>query len=452
LIILPKEIRSLQSLLQPNDKYYLVGGTVRDAYLSRQSRDIDIVCSGDTRPIARNLANRLNGSFFMLDEERNTCRVILKSKEYNKLIVDFSVLRGNSIEEDLHERDFTINAMAVDLRAPEKIIDPLSGERDLSEKTLRVCKPTSFLDDPLRVFRAARYSVEYDLEMEAQTKAFLHQAKSLLKKVSPERKRDELFKTLDNKTPWVSLQMFSQFDLLGSLSLGGIPNLERALARVRVLDGYFRGQKSDEIDLSERFNLIDGLVKNLTNLVLRDYFNLPNESDRTMKGLDKLAALIWDLDEIHGQIIARDLKLSSEEHRHIIRLLSNKNYLFNLINSKEKLDARSIYRFYKQMGQSGIDLVVLAVIAKAVALSEIHDENGWLKILQVGQELIDAWYEHPEWISPKPYLSGRDILQEFNMTPGPLIGTLLDGLQEEQAAGALCSRQDALEWVQRHLH
>ena len=70
-------------------------------------------------------------SFFMLDEERNACRVIKKNPDGSRLVYDFSQFKGATIEADLLERDFTINAMAVDLSNPGEIIDPLKGGRDL---------------------------------------------------------------------------------------------------------------------------------------------------------------------------------------------------------------------------------------------------------------------------------------------------------------------------------
>ena len=194
MINLPEGLKALNPLLQQTEQYYLVGGAIRDALISRVSQDIDIVCSGDARNIARRLSDQISGSFFMLDEERNACRVIKKNPDGSRLVYDFSQFKGATIEADLLERDFTINAMAVDLSNPGEIIDPLKGGRDLAEKWLRPCKATSFIDDPLRVIRAIRYAVKYDLRIENSTIHLLKQAIEKLASVSRERKRDELFK------------------------------------------------------------------------------------------------------------------------------------------------------------------------------------------------------------------------------------------------------------------
>ena len=71
MINLPGGIQKIQPLMQPDEHYYLVGGAIRDALLSKESKDLDIVCSGETRTIARRLADQVSGSFFMLDQDRN---------------------------------------------------------------------------------------------------------------------------------------------------------------------------------------------------------------------------------------------------------------------------------------------------------------------------------------------------------------------------------------------
>ena len=114
----PDFIKQLASLTEPSKPLYLVGGAVRDALLGKPCSDFDFVCAQDPRPMARAFANRNHGNYFILDEERLICRVLIDSAEVPDLIVDFAIMRGENILEDLARRYFTINAMAIDLNQP----------------------------------------------------------------------------------------------------------------------------------------------------------------------------------------------------------------------------------------------------------------------------------------------------------------------------------------------
>ena len=106
---------------------YLVGGAVRDAMLSIPTHDLDFALPGDALKVARQVANILGAAYYPLDLERETGRVILLDSPGNRLALDFASFRGSNLENDLRDRDFTINAMALDVHEPGKLIDPLGG-------------------------------------------------------------------------------------------------------------------------------------------------------------------------------------------------------------------------------------------------------------------------------------------------------------------------------------
>ena len=140
-----------------------MGGAVRDIVLERDIQDFDFSSDSDPRKLARKVADRLGGVFYVMDEKRFTTRVILKRTTESPLVMDFSFLQG-TLDNDLQSRDFTINAMAIDVRTHERILDPLKGGRDLQERWLRLCNPLSLVDDPVRVIRAMRYATELGSE------------------------------------------------------------------------------------------------------------------------------------------------------------------------------------------------------------------------------------------------------------------------------------------------
>jgi tRNA nucleotidyltransferase (CCA-adding enzyme) len=174
---------------------YLVGGAVRDLLLGRPRADVDLVVVGD----AAALAARLGGAD--VEHERfGTAKVEVDGHE-----LDIASARtetyphpgalpvvepADSIEVDLARRDFTINAMALPLDDEPRLIDPHGGRGDLEARLLRILHPRSFVDDPTRAIRAARYAARFNFELEPETKALLREAD--LTTVSADRRRNEL--------------------------------------------------------------------------------------------------------------------------------------------------------------------------------------------------------------------------------------------------------------------
>jgi tRNA nucleotidyltransferase (CCA-adding enzyme) len=176
---------------------YLVGGAVRDLLLGRGRADIDIVVEGD----AAALASRL-GADVVSHERFATAKVSLDDHE-----VDIATARTESyprpgalpevepaarVEADLARRDFTINAMAISLDPEADLIDPHGGQADLVAGRLRVLHPGSFVDDPTRALRAARYAARFGFEPEPETRALLRDAD--LGTVSADRRDAELLR------------------------------------------------------------------------------------------------------------------------------------------------------------------------------------------------------------------------------------------------------------------
>ena len=167
----------------PDVELYLVGGAVRDAMLGRASLDLDLVAPSDGILLARRFANALGADVFPLDDERDTGRVIVTMEDGSREKIDFATYQGASLDEDLHKRDFTLNAMAVDLRTMS-LLDPLSGATDLRAKKLCACSDTSMSDDPIRVLRGIRQAAAYGFQIEPETRKKMKSASPVLGQVS----------------------------------------------------------------------------------------------------------------------------------------------------------------------------------------------------------------------------------------------------------------------------
>jgi tRNA nucleotidyltransferase (CCA-adding enzyme) len=206
---------------------YLVGGCLRDLILGVKNLDLDIAIEGKGIIFAGNLAQKLK-STLKTHERFGTATLILS----NGLKVDIATTRQEkypytaalpvvspgSLKEDLKRRDFTINAMAINLvlDKEQEIIDPFGGQDDLALGRIRILHSLSFKDDPTRIFRAVRFSQRFDFKIEPETFALLKAAISdgLLDKVNPHRMRDELILILKEQIPFKPIKQLGDLGVL----------------------------------------------------------------------------------------------------------------------------------------------------------------------------------------------------------------------------------------------
>ena len=184
---------------------YLVGGSVRDLMLGRPINDLDVIVEGDAITLAKKLVEVYGGrqtphfkfrtAFWHVPNSDHVVDLITARIETYEKPGALPMVAPSSIEEDLSRRDFTINAMALRLNGKSmgEILDPLGGGADLERGVIRVLHPSSFIDDPTRIFRAIRYEVRYGFAIEPETLAAINEeALKVLQSLSGERLRNEL--------------------------------------------------------------------------------------------------------------------------------------------------------------------------------------------------------------------------------------------------------------------
>jgi len=164
-------------LTEQGGQAYLVGGFVRDVLLGRNTVDIDIAVAADALEIAPKVATALSGRYVLLDKVNRVGRVVLGGKGSARGLgeLDFSTFKG-SIEQDLARRDFTVDAMAIDLRelgTGVQLIDPFSGWDDLHQGVIRAVAETAFELDAARLLRAVRLAAELGFSIDNQTEALI---------------------------------------------------------------------------------------------------------------------------------------------------------------------------------------------------------------------------------------------------------------------------------------
>jgi len=166
---------------------YLVGGCVRDALMDRPALDVDFAASSSAS-VARQFASRVHSRPIQLGRDALAVwRVTARDRVY-----DFADIVGESIEADLGRRDFTINAMALELAPEPRLIDPFRGREDLRSRKIRIVSEKNIEEDPLRILRAVRFAVQLNFEIDQDSFRAMEGRSALLAATAPERVTYEL--------------------------------------------------------------------------------------------------------------------------------------------------------------------------------------------------------------------------------------------------------------------
>lgn len=476
----------------PGQEIYLVGGAVRDMLLNRISRDLDFALPAKGISLARRVANALKADFMVLDDERDTGRVIVTEPDGTRTFLDFATYRGKDLDEDLHARDFTINAIAFDLRN-QTLLDPLNGGSDLRAKLIRACSPTSLSDDPVRILRAVRQAAALEFKIEAETRKAMKQAARLLSKVSSERQRDELFKMLEGPKPDASiraLEMLGVFPyLLPELPvLKGVeqssPHIhdvwEHTLSVLAHLENILGvlGPGYNADDTNDLFTGLLTLRLGRFREQFAEHFSQSLNTDRSVRAALFFAALYHDVQkpatkstdetgrirffdhDIKGAEVAaergRAFNLSNDEVERI-RLIVRHHMRFHFFSSrlegdKQEPSRKAIYRFFRDAGKAGIDLVLLGLADLRGTQSTTLTQETWAAALDVARILLENYWEKPqETVAPPRLLDGNELMSELGLQPGRIIGQLLEAIREGQATGKIEDRQQALDFAREQL-
>lgn len=175
--------RLFPALTKLDAPFYVVGGAVRDLIVGCDPADVDVACID---PLAA--AQRISSRIITLGNEAHlrAYRVVLGEHVY-----DFAELLDHDIDADLARRDFTVNAMAVDMSSDE-LLDPHHGRRDLESRIVRMVRPSNFDDDPLRTLKGVRMAVKLDFELDPETVAAIRERAPRINDVAAERVAYEL--------------------------------------------------------------------------------------------------------------------------------------------------------------------------------------------------------------------------------------------------------------------
>lgn len=476
----------------PDQEIYLVGGAVRDILLNRFSRDLDFALPSNGISFARRVAHALKADFMTLDNERDTGRVIVTETDGTRTFLDFATYRGNNLDEDLRARDFTINAIAFDLHA-QTLIDPLNGASDLRAKLIRACSHTSFSEDPVRILRAIRQAAALEFKIELETRNEMKQTANLLPKVSPERQRDELFKMLEGPKPDASIRALEMLGVLPYLlpelpALKGVeqspPHIQDVWEHTLSVLGYLEGILAvlePGYNAEHTNDLLTGLLTLRIGRFRQQFARHLSESlnmDRSVRAALFFAALYHDVQkpatksidesfrirffdhDVKGAAVvearARAFNLSNSEVERI-KLIVQHHMRFHFFTSrlhgeKQEPSRKAIYRFFRDAGEAGVDLVLLGLADLRGTQGPTLSQETWAAALDVARILLENYWEKPhETVAPPRLLDGNELMAELGIKPGRTVGQLLETIREGQATGKVANRDQALALAREQL-
>ena len=454
-----------------NQEGFLVGGALRDIILERVSRDVDIVISERAAEIARYFADKIDASFVVLDKEREIYRVVK-----GNLVFDFAMMVGNDIHKDLSKRDFTINSMALPLDIPWKrisidcnrdgfndgfdevinryLIDPFKGIRDLRARKIRVNRNNVFIKDPLRLWRAVRFSGELNFSIENQTINIMKRDSLLADRPAPERIREELMKIFTlRKTVDILRNMEEEFRFLSCI-IPEINEMKKA------------GQNKYHQENAWEHSL---LVLDRVEELIHDkkYSKLVEEKEEVLL---KLAALLHDIGKVktksikNGEVhyyghelkgaemlglILKNLKFKRSEISFIRGLVKYHMRPMNLYTA-EKLTEKGKYRFFQQADVL-VPLVLIHSLADKTAAMKVNERSAEITEYQDFVDKLLSLYKIYKKRTENLFISGKDIIDILKLEEGPYIGQLLDKISLAQGRGEIKSRDEAIAFLKKYI-
>lgn len=436
---------------------YLVGGSIRDILLGRPPLDFDIAVFNDPDSYAKHIAANISGSRVNIGKSvQPIIRVISKN-----ITVDISTINGQSIEEDLAKRDFTINAMAYEL-CSEKLIDCLGAQQDLNNNILRMASSDAFVSDPVRLIRAYRMGACLGFNIEPKTEAAISRHASLIHETAGERIREELFKLLKTDRSHAFLSQMSQSRLLFNIfpeltDLEKIPSdgNTRSSKFEQILHGYFQLENM-LIDLPQTIQSCrqhggdpaDTLLKccllwqEVGKTVISPNANQKDQND---SGYEYKSAAI-------ARNICTRLRFSNRQSDYIQSMIQNHTRLKSLFDAyrDNTLSPKAITRFFMECRQRTPDLTLLAM-ASVKGQQDRRSSDGQTFWDFLIHKIPDEYTAFRSRASRPPLLSGHDLIKEFGLSPSPQFKVILTLIEEERLSSNKMTRDDALNWVKKYI-
>jgi len=418
LLSLP-HVKRLASLCRDRGAY-IVGGAIRDALLGLPINDVDIIFPDDPTELAKSFARQMSGSWFWLDKDRRQSRVVFNA-DANSPDFDFAPFRAPTLGQDLLDRDFTVNAMAISLTtdpAENELVDPLCGLDDLRDNVLRMVGSRAFTSDPLRIIKGIRHATVLGLDPEQETLCSMQCEVTGLYRVADERIRQEIWGILASPNAYRGLRL---------LSLSMVGNYL-----------FSKDYSSITEDVVERFET----CRLKWSALKREFPNIDDWlANEVEQGLSCETLILWTLmlaqiDQSLPARLAGEWMLSRKAQTSIRGLAAI---------DASSLDAlASVYHSDRAFARWAIKTHVdpkMLLLTLAVLGSDHH----------IG--LIASWAPLVETLEGKPpddFVNGHWLRSELGLQDGPEMTKALFLVRDAEISGEVKSEGDAHNLLLRH--
>ena len=479
------------------DPAYLVGGYLRDRLLSHAGApyhdgDLDLAVVGDSESIARQLAAALDASFVPVNPSRGVFRVTSrvpsatgKPAMPRKWSVDLKGFYGD-IRDDLAQRDFTIDAMALSLDdnlAAEltgaswdgPVIDPFNGRQDLAGKRIRAVSPNVFQEDPGRLLRSVRLAAQLGFRLDPDTATLIRRDAHLVGQTPGERLRDEFLTILSLDGARGHLEVLDRLDLLCRL----IPELAPAKGVEQPLVHYWDVWGHTMHCVEEAEMVVKGHRNSPVYMFVpwtpdsQIHFSQEVGDGHTRATMLKLAALFHDIAKPQTKSVEADgrtrffghselgaamaadrltqLRISARPAALIAKMVKHHLRPNNMSKEVELPTPRAVHRYFRDLGDAAIDTVYLALADYLATNGPAVSLEHWSSHARMMGHILQSAAQQPVPTGQDRLLNGHDLIEHLGVAPGPLVGELLEKIIEAQSTGEIHTREEALALAQESL-
>jgi len=422
---------------------YVIGGYVRDAILGRECKDIDVVCIGSGIDLALEVAKEFDLPEHAVSVFKNFGTAMIKVDDWDLEFVGARkesynrdsrkpVVEEGSLEDDQNRRDFTINAMAVQLNQANwgLLLDPFHGLDDLKAKLIRtpLAPGITFSDDPLRMMRAVRFAAQLGFDIFPETFEALKTEKDRLEIISMERISDELNKIILCKKPSYGFLLLDACDILPII----FPEFMK-LKGVDTEDG--KGHKDN---FYHTLQVLDNISENTDDLwwrwaaILHDIAK--PQTKRFVQGKGWTFHGHEDMGARQVPNIFKRLKLPLNEKMKLVQKLV-RLHLRPIALSKEEITASALRRL---LFEAGDELEALMTLCRADITSKNGDKvKRYLRNFDVVEQKLKEVEESDSLRNFQPVFSGEVIMQVFDIGPGREIGLIKIAMREAILEGLI---------------